>query len=74
MNPKLVHVGTTAHDHAMVSAWCGENFGEFNEGWYRMGTDPMALLLAELDYKPRPRDTYHFATEEDLALFLLRWS
>ena len=74
MNPTLVYVGTTGHDHAVVSAWCAENFGEFNVGWYRMGSDPMALLLAEFENQPRPRDTYYFATEEDLALFLLRWT
>ena len=74
MNPALVHVGTTAHDHVTVSAWCAENFGEFNVGWYRLGSDPLAGLMMRINGSTQPLDIYYFATEEDLALFLLRWS
>lgn len=73
MNPLLTFKATTAHDRDAVCAWCEQQFGVFNEGWYRLGSDPLSAMLAEIEGTPA-RDIYYFANEQDQALFVLRWS
>ena len=74
MNPALTYKGNTLHDHTEVSEWCYANCGEFDVGWYRLGSDPLAYMMASVRGEPVPRDVYYFATEEMLTLFLLRWT
>ena len=69
MNPVLKHKGTTNADYEEVQLWCEEHCGEFDVGWYRLGTD-----IAFAIYNPNYKDTYYFADEKILTLFLLRWS
>jgi hypothetical protein len=60
----------TQHSYKIVSPWCREQFGEFNDRWYRYGTD-IALNIASgtVSY-----DYYRFRDEQAAVLFRLKWS
>lgn len=73
MNPNIIHQGTTTHDYDQVTEWCYENCGDFDVGWYRLGRDPLAGMIAESEGRP-VADIYYFADETMLTAFLLKWS
>ena len=70
---ELLHKGETAARYPEVQDWCEANCGEFGISWSRLGRDPMSDVIANETGAP-VKDTYYFATEEMLTLFLLRWS
>jgi len=50
--------------------WCVDNFGTWNEQWYRVHSD-----MAEfIDGRNPTSETYHFRTSEQAVLFALRWA
>ncbi len=55
--------------HWEVEPWCQEQFGEFDDRWYRYGTD-----IAQGIWGNQPLyDHYRFRDEKDAVLFQLRW-
>lgn len=59
----------TRFHYDQVVPWCRENIGEFDQEWYRYGSD-IALGATGME----TRDTYRFQTEQMAVLFKLRWS
>lgn len=59
----------TNHPYSVVVPWCESTIGQFDNEWYRLGSDIAAGLL------PRHlnQDTYLFANQEHAALFALKW-
>ena len=56
--------------HWEVEPWCQEQFGEFDDRWYRYGTD-----IAKGVWSHRPLyEYYRFRDEKDAVLFSLKWS
>jgi hypothetical protein len=66
---RFPHECTTAHPYHEVEPWCRENFGEFNERWYRYGRD---IAIGVID--PDTRDIYRFRDDKDAIMFKLKWS
>jgi len=59
----------TPNPYDQVVPWCEAQFGEFNDRWYRYGTD-----IAQGIWGNRPLyDHYRFRDEKDAILFHLRW-
>jgi hypothetical protein len=52
-----------------VADWCEANVGQFDQDWYRYGSE----IMAGLDGLP-VQDTYRFRTEQAAVLFRLKWS
>lgn len=64
---KYLHIMTAPHVyHDDVCSWCQEQFGNFGDRWYRLGTD----ISADHD----GQDYYWFANDIDAAWFKLKWS
>ena len=59
----------TRHPYDQVVPWLEENVGQFNEAWYRYGTDIASGVSGW-----EPYDYYRFRREQDAVLFRLRWS
>jgi hypothetical protein len=61
--------GRTSHPHDEVVPWCEEQFGPFDDRWYRYGTD-----IAQGVWNQPLYDYYRFRDEQDAVLFQLKWS
>jgi hypothetical protein len=59
----------TSHPHDEVVPWCEEQFGPFDDRWYRYGTD-----IAQGLWNWPIVDYYRFRDEQDAVLFQLKWS
>jgi hypothetical protein len=60
----------TWHAYDEVQAWCEQQFGAFDDRWYRYGTDMAQGIVAGY-----PRyDRYRFRDEQAAVLFQLKWS
>lgn len=68
----LQYKGQTAAKYPEVQNWCEQNCGEFDVDWSRLGRDPMSDVFARATGEP-VKDTYYFATEKMLTMFLLKW-
>ncbi len=55
--------------HWEVEPWCQEHVGEFDDRWYRYGTDIAQGIVAGVNFY----DYYRFQNEKDAILFQLRW-
>jgi hypothetical protein len=53
-----------------VVPWCEEQFGPFDDRWYRYGTDIAQGIVAGYP----SYDYYRFRDEKDAMLFQLKWS
>lgn len=54
-----------------VADWCSANIGQFDQDWYRYGTD----IAWSIGQATEPTmDHYRFRTEQAAILFRLRWS
>lgn len=60
---------TTAHHYEQVVPWLEANIGEFDQEWYRYGTDIALGIVAGAPLY----DYYRFRDEQDRVMFLLRW-
>jgi hypothetical protein len=70
MNPELKYTAVTRYHWYGVEMWCVDNFGTWNEQWYRVHSD-----MAEfIDGRNPTSETYHFRTSEQAVLFALRWA
>ena len=59
----------TYHPHEAVVPWLKANVGEFDQDWYRYGSDIANGVLG----KQMP-DVYKFRSDQHAVLFRLRWS
>jgi hypothetical protein len=59
----------TPHPYAEVEAWCEQQFGAFDDRWYRFGSDIAAGVTGWDLY-----DYYRFRDEQAAVLFQLKWS
>jgi hypothetical protein len=66
LEEKFKFKGLTTNHSVPVCSWCKSNFGEFGQHWYRPRRDPMS--------PPNYPDIYYFDSEDNLLLFLLKWS
>ena len=62
--------GRTYHHYSEVEPWLKENIGEFDQEWYRYGTDIAQGIVAGAPLY----DYYRFRDEQAAVLFQLRWS
>ncbi len=60
----------TAHPYESVVPWCEEQFGKFDDRWYRYGADIAQGIVAGADFY----DYYRFRDEQAAILFKLKWS
>jgi hypothetical protein len=60
----------TPHPYDQVEPWCREQFGEFDDRWYRYGSDIAQGIVAGYPLY----DYYRFRDEQDAVLFQLKWS
>jgi hypothetical protein len=59
----------TLHPFESVGPWCREQFGAFNDRWYRYGTDIAQGIVAGYPLY----DHYRFRDEQAAILFTLKW-
>lgn len=64
--------GRTYHPHEEVVPWLKENIGEFDQDWYRYGTDIARGIVAKAGMPFY--DYYRFRDEQAAVLFGLKWS
>ena len=57
------------HDWDVVQAWCEVYVGEFDQDWYRYGSDIANGVLGR-----QMPDVYRFRSDQHAVLFRLRWS
>lgn len=60
----------TTYHFEQVVPWCEKHFGDFNDRWYRYGTDIALGIVAGAP----PYDIYRFRDEGAAVLFKLKWS
>jgi hypothetical protein len=60
----------TPHPYESVVPWCEAQFGEFNDRWYRYGSDIAQGIVAGVPL----HDYYRFRDEQAAILFRLKWS
>lgn len=60
----------TYHPHETVVPWLKKNIGEFDEEWYRYGSDIAQGIVAGMPLY----DVYRFRDEQAAILFRLKWS
>ena len=73
MNPQLIHSVTILNDDwHLAEAWCEENLGDFDITWYKLGLDPMEMMMRPIGSKTRT--VWYFLNEQDAMLFKLKWS
>jgi hypothetical protein len=60
----------TPYHYDQVVPWLEDNIGQFDQEWYRYGSDIAMGIVAGLN----PHDIYRFRDEKSAVLFRLRWS
>lgn len=60
----------TPSDHKDVVPWLEANIGQFDNEWYRYGTDIAQGIVAGVPFY----DYYRFRDEQAAMLFTLRWA
>lgn len=73
MNPLLIHeVVIYNDDWHKAEAWCEQNIGKFNITWYKLGIDPLEMMM-----RPTGAETktvWYFLREQDATMFKLKWT
>ena len=70
LEQRLPYECRTPHSYTLVVPWCETQFGEFNDRWYRYGTDiAQNIATGTVSY-----DYYCFRDEQAAILFQLKWS
>jgi hypothetical protein len=69
-DPEWPYICYTRHPYPEVQKWCEVNIGEFDQTWYKLGEDIMAMSMNPSTYK----STYMFRREADAIMFKLRWA
>jgi len=73
VNPALTHeVIIYNDDWHLAQTWCEENIGRFDDTWYKLGIDPMGMMMRPPGSKTKT--IWYFAQEKDAVLFKLKWS
>jgi hypothetical protein len=73
MNPRLIHKVTIHNDNwHLAEAWCEHSLGEFNATWYKLGLDPMEMMMRPIGTKTQ--SVWYFLNERDAVMFKLKWS
>jgi hypothetical protein len=67
---RFPHECRTEHRHEDVVPWLKENVGEFDDQWYRYGSDIAYGIVAGMPLY----DYYRFRDEQAAVLFNLKWS
>ena len=73
MNPALIHeVVIHNNNWHLAEQWCEQNIGKFDSTWYKLGIDPLEMMMRSADQKTRT--VWYFCHEEDAMMFKLKWS
>ena len=73
MNPKLIHKVIIQNDHwHEAAAWCDQHIGEFNDTWYKLGIDPLEMMMRPTGAKTQT--VWYFRNEKDALMFKLKWA
>lgn len=73
MNPLLIHEVVIYNDawHE-AEAWCEQTVGQFNITWYKLGLDPLEMMMRPVGQKTR--SVWYFLNEPDALMFKLKWA
>lgn len=70
LDQRMPWEGRTSHHYSEIEPWMQEHVGEFDQEWYRYGTDIALGIVAGVPLY----DYYRFRDEKHAVLFQLKWS